>query len=127
MLTTALLVVLGLQIKHFLADYVLQTRRMTIEKGDPSLLGGYAHAGVHTAGSLVVFALLIPLSVWVLALLAAEFVVHFGIDYFKVHGSRDVTITGQPKLFWLLHGLDQFMHQLTYLGMVWVIVMLSGG
>lgn len=121
MVSTVLLLLLGLQLKHFLADYVFQTGRMVHEKGNLRQLGGYAHAGVHLLGTLIVLLLVVPPSLKLLAVLAAEFVIHYAIDFAKVRGSGNVKITAQPKLFWTLHGLDQLLHHLTYLGIVLVV------
>lgn len=123
---TILLLLLGLQIKHFLADYVLQTGRMTTEKGNFAQPGGYAHAAIHVAGSLIVIFFVVPVTLPIVALLAAEFVVHYLIDYTKVRGSSNVKMAEQPKLFWSLHGLDQFLHQLTYLTMVTFVAYFPG-
>src|SRR5262249_36533433 len=99
-------------------DYVFQTGRMIAEKGNVRLLGGYAHAGLHVLGSALVLAWLVPIN-WTLAgVLIAEVVVHYAIDYTKVRRFADVKITEKPKLFWVLHGLDQLLHQLTYLAMI---------
>ena len=115
MLIFILLIMSGLQLKHFAADYLLQSRRMIAGKGSLRAPGGYEHAAVHVAGTAVVL-------IWTqlpLALLAAvlfgEFVIHYGLDYGKARLSERVSIIKNPKLFWALHGLDQLLHQVTYL------------
>ena len=45
------------QVKHFVADYLLQPGWMLRGKGDMSGVGGYVHAGVHALGSLPAFLL----------------------------------------------------------------------
>lgn len=104
----------GLQIKHFIADYMLQSPAMIKDKCHLGRPGGYIHAGIHVAGTFPVL-LLAGISfslVW--KILLAEFIVHYGTDYAKAaYGS-----TRRPDMssgtFWMAHGLDQLAHHLTY-------------
>lgn len=111
---------IGLQIKHYLADYFLQPGWMLAGKGDFFQIGGYAHAGLHAVlslGILLVMGAPIGLAI---AISAAEFVIHYVLDYAKVVYSRDVDIDSRPRRFWVLHGIDQLLHQLTYLVIVYL-------
>lgn len=120
------LLLLGLEIKHFIADYLLQTTMMLRGKGDLRAAGGYAHAGVHAAASAVVlFVAGVPL-VPLLGIILAEFCVHYGLDYWKMQYGRNVQASSQPKLFWALHGLDQLFHQLTYAAMIFAAMVALG-
>ncbi len=118
MLTTILLLFVGLELKHYIADYFLQPQWMVAGKGDARRVGGYAHAGFHALLSALVLLLASVPLVAVLAIIAAEFVVHYGLDFAKIRYSRGVTPDGNPKRFWSLHGLDQIFHQLTYAAML---------
>ena len=76
--TTAIIaMLLCFQVKHFIADYLLQPGWILQGKGDVRLAGGYVHAGLHALGSLPAFLLAgsgrrrWPLSV------AAEFAIHY--------------------------------------------------
>ncbi len=111
---------LGLQVKHFVADYLLQFDWMVAEKGDLLKPGGYAHAGMHVLGTAIV--LIIAGVRWPLlvAILAAEFVIHYALDYGKVAYSNGVTMEDSPQKYFALHGLDQFFHHLTYIGITYV-------
>ena len=55
MVTVTVVMLLIFQVKHFVADYLLQPRWMLYGKGDLRKPGGYAHAGVHALGSLPAF------------------------------------------------------------------------
>ncbi len=117
----ALLLLLGLEFKHFLADFLLQFRWMTKAKGSFLAIGGYAHAAVHSAGTLAVLSLLsVPLK---LALFVAliEFPVHYLIDYSKANIGKDLSSSDTPHRFWTLVGFDQFLHHVTYIGMIYVV------
>lgn len=116
----------GLEIKHFIADYLLQPNWILAGKGDVRLPGGYAHAGIHAVFSFIV--LLVCGTSFGLAatLLVAEFVVHYALDYAKVYYSRGVSMESQPRRYWALHGADQLTHQLTYIAMVYVVLRAGG-
>ena len=91
---TPILVVLllaGLETKHFLADYVLQNSWIIRGKGDLRAGGGYVHAGLHVLGSLIVL-LFFHLPVALLAqMLVAEFVIHYAIDFTKATTGRVIS------------------------------------
>lgn len=116
----ALLMLLGLEAKHFAADYVLQFSWMIRDKGNLGKLGGYAHAGMHVLGSLIVW-LLFGISLPTIAMLVlVEFVIHYLLDYAKVHYGSGISSSERPHAFWSLNGLDQFFHHVTYLGLTFV-------
>ncbi len=117
---------IGLEVKHFVADYVLQPGWILAGKGNIFHPGGYAHAGVHAALSLVILlAVGTPIGL-ALALFAAEFVLHYVLDYSKIHYSRGVHVENQPARFWALHGIDQLAHRLTYIGMTYLVLKALG-
>ena len=121
-----LLLFVGLELKHLIADYFLQPGWMLAGKGNFTMPGGYAHAGVHVALTAVVL-LLAGVSLPTLALLvAAEFVIHYLLDYSKITYSRGVHVDTNPRRFWALHGIDQFAHQLTYAAIIVVALVSSG-
>ena len=109
---------LGLHFKHFVADYLLQSGWIIAGKGSLRAPGGYAHAGIHAAFSLVVLLVCGTPVLASLAICVAEFVVHYGLDYAKIHYSRGVHADTQAKRYWGLHGLDQLFHQITYAAMI---------
>src|SRR5262249_46641457 len=122
-----LLVILGLELKHFIADYVLQTGWMIAQKGNFLAGGGYAHAGGHALGSAIVLLLArVPIAP-LLGIVVAEFVVHYLVDFAKVYYGRGVDPDENPQRFWTLHGLDQFFHQITYVAMTYFAVLAMGG
>jgi len=61
-----------------------------------------------------------------IALFAAEFVVHYALDYAKIHYSNGVHVDSKPARFWALHGVDQLTHQLTYAAIIYVVVVAKG-
>lgn len=119
-----LLLILLLQIKHWYADFKIQTYLQTVKKGiwaDPI---GMSHTGDHiwgTLAALLVFNLFVPISAGIMLLVAfAEGIAHYLIDYTKVkYGCKDNT----KPLFWNQFGLDQLAHQTCYIIMAYILLL----
>ena len=126
MLALFLILFLGLEIKHYIADYFLQPGWMLGGKGDLRHPGGYAHAGIHAVFSFVVLLICTTPLALAAMLLVAEFVVHYALDYAKIHYSKGVHVDTQPRRFWALHGIDQLTHQLTYAAMIYIVLLNRG-
>jgi hypothetical protein len=118
-----LALLLLLQIKHCYADFVLQTYMQTVKKGvwmDPI---GISHTVEHVYCSLIAmvfFSVFVPVSAFAITVVAlVEGVIHYLVDYGKVkYGSKDNT----KPIFWKQFGLDQLAHQVTYIWMIWVLL-----
>ena len=119
-----LLLLLLLQIKHWYADFKIQTYMQTVKKGvwlDPI---GISHSMEHMIASmfmLLVFSIFVNINpITVIWLCSIEGILHYIIDFVKVkYGCKDNT----KPLFWNQFGLDQLAHQTTYLAMVWVLLL----
>jgi hypothetical protein len=119
MFSLVLFVLAGLEFKHFIADYLLQTGWMIAGKGNMLAAGGYVHAGLHVLGTMLVLLVArVPLPA-VAVLAAGEFVVHYALDYAKVHYGHGIDPDENAPRFWALHGLDQLFHQLTYVAIAY--------
>ena len=119
---TVLLLILGLEIKHFVADYTLQFGWMIKGKKSLSHAGGYVHAGIHAMGSLIVL-LFFGFPTWLILVLAiGELVVHYLLDFSKARFGDDFSSAEQPRKYWALNGLDQLFHHITYIAMAWLVV-----
>jgi hypothetical protein len=126
MLLLFFILFIGLEVKHYVADYFLQPAWMLGGKGNLRHPGGYAHAGVHAGLSALVLLMAgTPLPV-LLGLAVAEWVVHYALDYAKIHYSRGVHVDTNPRRFWALHGVDQLTHQLTYAAMIYAVLLANG-
>jgi len=116
--------VLGLlclfQVKHMLADYFMQTKSMLTGREVYWHLGRAQHAGSHALLSGVAL-LIVGTPMWLLvALVVAEFVVHFHIDWWKAQDTAKKQLTPADAAFWRGYGMDQALHQFTYLAMAWI-------
>jgi hypothetical protein len=112
-----------LQIKHCYADFVMQTYIQTVKKGvwlDPT---GISHTTDHmicTLVAMLIFSFFVPVSAFAIILVTLiEGVVHYLVDYGKVkYGCKDNT----KPAFWTQFGLDQLAHQVTYIWMIWYLL-----
>lgn len=122
----SVLMFLLFQIKHLVVDFFLQNRYPYMWQNKHKFFhpGGWLHAGSHAVASLPILALFPPVRVEecllaALVLCAAEMVAHFFIDLTKM---RIGIMTGWKcnthPAFWNLLGVDQFLHQVTYVIMI---------
>lgn len=110
-----------LLLKHALADFLLQTAYQRATKGIYGALGGLTHSATHillTAPVLLLFPALTPSRL--AAILAAEFVLHYHFDWMKDQVVKRNGWTSHDTPFWWALGIDQLMHGLTYVGIVWL-------
>ncbi|MEL7114315.1 MAG: DUF3307 domain-containing protein [Pseudomonadota bacterium] len=120
-MTQALVILLALQIKHLCADYLFQTDYMVAHKGTYRHPGGLLHAGLHAILTAIILGVAgVPMAL-VAGLSAAEFIAHYHIDWGKEQVSRRAALTPDKVNFWRAHGIDQMLHQVTYLALVWWI------
>lgn len=127
MATTVLGVLVWLQLKHFVADYLLQPAWMLKGKGDFRKPGGYVHAAIHACGSFPAFYLAGLGGTTLAAFAALEFVVHYLIDHLKSVYSTNHPCTPSSRRFWAVHGADQLLHHLTYSGLLLLMLFDASG
>lgn len=128
-LAALMLLLIALETKHLLADYMLQTVYMVRNKGHYGHLGGLLHAAIHTAFTAMILAAAGSPMAMLLALSGLELLLHYHIDWVKEHVSDRARTTYDTSHFWQLHGVDQYLHHLTYVGIVWIMAqrLASGG
>ena len=121
-LNTVLIALAVFQLKHFIADFVVQTEYQWRNKGTYGHPGGIVHAGLHAVGSLI-DALALGASVGALFLvMIADFTIHYHLDWCKEWFNRQYKLSHADALYWFSFGADQFLHQMTYLAIIWMIV-----
>ena len=113
------------QIKHYYADFVIQTYQQTVRKGIYKDIIGISHSLDHiwtTMVALLIYNIFFPISAIAIILIAViEGIVHYHIDWTKVYyGSKDIT----KPAFWNQFGLDQLAHQLTYILIAWYFMLI---
>ena len=110
------LILILLFLKHFIFDFVLQTKSMILHKGIYGHWYGIKHSLHQGLATILILILLDVQNAIMLGLL--EIVAHYHIDWIKTKfGSKDI----YTDRFWRELGLDQFAHSITYL----IIIMCS--
>ena len=112
------------EVKHVLCDFVLQTQRQLRNKASYGSRGGLIHAGLHGIASLPAILLLnhsVPL---VPAIVAGEFAAHYHVDWLKAAIIRARGLSPDDRLYRIVFGVDQFLHQMTY---VIILALLARG
>ncbi len=98
--------------KHFVADFLLQTKWMARAKGHPDgwIAPLVAHATCH-AGLTLLITLAVAPPLWWLAVV--DLIVHFSVDRAKASVSSWSGLKPEQARYWWLFGFDQMLHQLT--------------
>ena len=108
-------------LKHYLLDFVWQNSYMFQNKGTFLHPGGWLHAGLHSVATLILL-LLIGYPDIALICSAMEFVIHYLTDYIKVNIEKKFSLSISDPRYWQLFGLDQLIHNITYIGIVLITV-----
>jgi hypothetical protein len=114
---------LAFEAKHFICDFVIQTGYQVRTKGIYGHPGGFIHSGLHAIASLP--AIMVWAPSWKLAgmIVAGEFLIHYHMDWTKENVGRRKKWTPNQGIYWTLLGVDQFVHQLTYIA---ILALLAG-
>lgn len=116
-----LIVIILLIIKHFIIDFPLQTRYQWSNKGTYGHPGGILHAGLHGIGTYLCLVIISPIAAIYLSIL--DTVLHYHIDWAKMNINRAMSWQADShEQFWWLLGVDQLLHYLTYVLLVFLIV-----
>ena len=114
-----ILTIVLLQLKHWYIDFVDQTQAEIEHKGIYLDWLGITHSIKHGVATL---AIILFATGDINIAVAAGFVdlfFHYHADFLKMrYGCRDAT----NPLFWNQLGFDQLVHQLTYIGIVFVLI-----
>jgi hypothetical protein len=117
---SVVLLLLLLQVKHLLFDFVLQGPYQLKNKGTYGHPGGILHSGLHAGGTALILLVLAVPAGTLAAIAVGEFLVHYHIDWCKEQITRRWG-GKQNAFFWRMIGLDQFLHQLTYVAIAAIL------
>jgi hypothetical protein len=121
----SVVLILGLfVVKHFIADFPLQYPRHYTVKGTYGQWGGIEHALIHGAFTAVILSVFVPIDL-VLQMAAIDVLVHYHIDWAKMNVNRHFgwgPLTHEE--FWVALGVDQLLHYLTYIGIVYYLCLI---
>jgi len=118
-LADVLTVYLLFRLKHFMADYLLQTTWMVRgkERSEGWMSALFLHAGVHAGGTTAIAAIFAPSMIF---LGTIDLFLHASID--RAKASFRQLQPSQPA-FWWAHGIDQEAHHLTHFAYVLAITL----
>ena len=120
----ALVAMAYLLAKHALGDFVLQTPYQWRNKGRFGHPGGVLHSLIHAALTAPVLLLVtVPMNAG-LAVLGAEFLLHYHVDWLKERIVHRKGWTSGESGYWRALGLDQLAHGLTYVAIVTALLLL---
>ena len=120
-MTTEHLLLLGFTlfaVKHYICDFVLQTNDMIQSKGHWGEWRGIVHSVYHGVGTMVVIGIMGFGTVSCILMGLLDTVVHYHVDWAKQKLNSILKYTVDNPKFWNLLGLDQLLHQLTYVGIL---------
>ena len=107
--------------KHFIVDFILQPAYEYLNKGKYGHPGGVIHAAKHGLVTWLILAWASPCSYELATALAfMDYFLHYHIDYAKVNITGAFNFNARTTQFWWFLGLDQYLHYLTYLAIVWL-------
>ena len=112
-MSNIVLLLLALQFKHLVVDWILQPPWMWKNKGTYLHIGGIVHSAFNAVTTGICFLLVTP---HILCIIIIDFLVHYHIDWAKMNITRITNWkpTTHPE-FWWLTGFDQYLHQVTYI------------
>lgn len=119
-----LFILVLLTLKHYVADYQFQPQVLADAKTDSRWTWAISlHSAVHAALTMIV---LFPMLTYYAVLLFGliDFCLHFLIDYWK--SQKAGKYTPAQRKFWLLLGVDQTLHHLTYIAIAYMAVRFAG-
>lgn len=107
-------------VKHFVADFLYQPPYQWKNKGTYGHWGGLVHSGQHAVITFLLLLYFAPSLTLVLSV--AEFVIHYHMDWFKMNYNKyKGWACNTHNEFWVLVGVDQLVHSMTYVGIVYAI------
>ena len=116
-----IVVMILLQVKHLVFDFILQTPYQWMNKGTYGHPGGVLHSGLQAIGTAIAFFYFIPF--WTMVLISlVDAIVHYHVDWTKMNLNKKLCLTPQTEEFWWLLGADQFAHQATYVFLVMAVL-----
>lgn len=120
-MTLTIYVLLFLVTKHFILDFMLQPKYQWANKGTYGHGGGLVHAGQHALGTGGLIFFVPEFAAIALLVMGLEFTIHYHIDWAKMQiNKRTGWDANKHPQFWYLTGFDQYLHMLTY---VWILYM----
>jgi len=110
-----------LHVKHVIVDWYWQTPYELQNKMTFGHLGGIQHAGKNAIGTGLCLLPFFGVYGMILGIIV-DFYVHYNIDYMKSNITYSLNLTTDDRSFWHLIGLDQFLHFVTYILIIYILI-----
>jgi hypothetical protein len=110
-----------LQTKHLIVDWLWQPEFEWKNKGTYGHWGGIRHALKNAIGTTLCFFLFVSIPLCLLVF-AIDFLSHYHMDWIKMNINRIKGYTAATPQFFEWIGKDQWVHQVTYLGLVLLVL-----
>ena len=122
---TVLILVIAFQIKHFVADYLIQMKfnHYFMRKFDHT--GWIVPLAVHSLShGILSFLILLCVASFPLALILgiADTVIHFIMDRIKASPDMLGRYSPDEPEYWQALGIDQMVHHLTHYGLIFIAI-----
>lgn len=118
-----LLMLLTLTFKHFVADFLYQPPYQWKNKGTYGHWGGIIHSAQHAVFTVIMLGLFKVPGLVLFIIASFEFLAHYHIDWAKMNLNKKMGwVATTHNEFWILLGVDQLLHGLTYLAIVWFAI-----
>lgn len=120
--------ILLFQLKHLLVDFVFQTKYQYSNKGKFMHPGGLLHSALHGISTTIVLQFFYSLDISILLGILDAFL-HYFIDYSKTNITNTYKWCRRENgkliivsnLYFISMGIDQFLHQLTYFIIIYIV------
>ena len=122
-LTTIFLLLVLFQLKHFIADYPLQTQYMLGKTKATGWINPLAaHAAVHAWFTFLIILFVSPDNYLLYLLALVDFVIHFTVDRIKASPKLGGRFNPTQPYFWWALGADQMAHHLTHYVFIYILI-----
>jgi hypothetical protein len=108
--------------KHFIVDFPLQKSYQWKNKGTYGHPGGLIHAWLHAICTYIIIYFIFKDAglAWIIGII--DGFIHYHIDWAKMNINKRYNWGANThEQFWILMGLDQYLHAMTYIGLVYLI------
>ena len=120
---TLLLLITAFIVKHFIVDFLLQTKWQYSNKHIFGHRGGIFHAWLHGITTVIILDHFGFDHRTAAILGASEWIIHYFIDWSKMNiGMHYNWKCDNSNYFWWLLGLDQLLHYFTYVGIIYYLL-----
>jgi len=116
------LILIALFAKHWYIDFVNQSPKEVEGKGTYGNADGLMHSIKHGVATAIIMFWFVYEPLVAIFLGFIDFVCHYHIDWAKMNINKHYGYTIDKPAFWAWLGADQFAHQLTYIGLVWLVL-----